>query len=58
MLMQLTIVLMAVAFMSGILGFGAIAAGAGAIAGYLMILLVTEFETGWPSQPHMSSRFR
>ena len=58
MLLELTIILGAVAFVSGILGFGAIAAGAGAIAGYLLVLLLTGWETGWPSQPHMSSHFR
>ena len=58
MLLELTFVAGAVAFVSAILGFGGVAAGAAAMAGYLLIVLLTGWETGWASQPHMSSHFR
>jgi uncharacterized membrane protein YtjA (UPF0391 family) len=58
MLLELTIFFGVLAFVAGILGIGSVAAVAAAIAGYLLIVLLMDLTTGWPSQPHMSRHFR
>ena len=58
MLTELTVIAVAFAFIAAVLGFGTLAVGIGAIAGYLLILFLVEMMTGWPSQPHISHHWR